>query len=163
METCLQIDAITTGRIIRRLDDERKALEDLIIESVKINNPIVSELHNLISCYAKELGVDEKYVRPSKDYIFTSDLKSLTGAIFHKIVFAFKMSNIKLIDAYTGTKLPIILDSPSGRELDKVNISETMSILSRDFTNHQIIVASINLYDFPSLNIIELDKELLSF
>ena len=130
----MQIDAITTERIIRRLDNERKVLEDLITESVKINNPIVAELHNLISCYANELGVDEKYVRPSKDYIFTSDLKSLTGAIFHKIVFAFKLSYIKLIDTYTGTKLPIILDSPSGRELDKVNISETMSILSRDFT-----------------------------
>jgi len=36
-----------------------------------------------------------------------------------------------------------------------------MKILSRDFSEHQIIIASINLYDFPEANVIELQDRLL--
>ena len=159
----MNIDAISTERIIRRLETERKSLEDSITQSIKLNNPIIGELHTLISTYANELGIDERYVRPSEDYIFTSDLKSLTGAIFHKIVFAFKMSYIKIIEKHTAVKLPVVLDSPSGREVDKINIADMMSILFRDFAEHQIIIASINLYDFKSPNILEIKDRLLSF
>ena len=60
-----------------------KPLEEAITRSIKDNNPLIIELHTLISGYANELGIDEQYVYPTKDYIFTSDLKSLTGAIFH--------------------------------------------------------------------------------
>jgi len=112
---------------------------------------------------ATELGVSETYVRPNEDYIFTSDLKSLTGAIFHKIVFAFKMSYITLIKNHTGTILPVILDSPSGREIDQENVSGMMAILARDFNEHQIIISSIHYYDFISPHIIEIEKRLLSF
>ncbi|MDR3348661.1 MAG: hypothetical protein LBO03_03505 [Acidaminococcales bacterium] len=159
----MNVDAVSTERIIRRLETERKSLEDAITRSVKSNNPIIGELHTLISAYANELGIDERYVRPSEDYIFTSDLKSLTGAIFHKIVFAFKMSYIKIIGRYTGVNLPLILDSPSGREVDKINIADMIAILVRDFSEHQIIIASINLYDFVSPNILEIKNQLLSF
>jgi len=100
-------------------------------------------------------------IRPNEDYIFTSDLKSLSGAIFHKIVFAFKISYVRLIRTQTGLRLPIVLDSPSGREVDKINVSDMMKILSRDFSEHQIIIASINLYDFPEANVIELQDRLL--
>jgi hypothetical protein len=159
----MNIDAITTSRVIRQLDNERKALEETIIKSIKRDNPLVEELHTLISGYAQELGVDETYVRPNKDYIFTSDLKSLSGAIFHKMVFAFKMAYIKLIRTQTGEILPIVLDSPSGREVDAVNVSDMIEILIRDFNEHQIIIASIHLYAFPTYSTIELSDRLLTF
>lgn len=158
----MKIDAITTKRVIGKLDNERRELEEMITNSVKRNNPIVGELHSLISSYAQEIGVGEKYVRPTSDYIFTSDLKSLTGAIFHKIVFSFKVSYIKIIEKYTKIKLPIVMDSPSGRELDKINIADMMAILERDFADHQIIIASINEYDFPNFTKIEISGRLLS-
>ena len=161
--TKMKIDAISTQRIIHKLDNERKSLIESITKSVMRNNPIVGELHTLISSYATELGVSETYVRPNEDYIFTSDLKSLTGAIFHKIVFAFKMSYISLIKKHTGEVLPIVLDSPSGREIDKENISGMIAILARDFSEHQIIIASIHYYDFQSPHIIEIKERLLSF
>jgi hypothetical protein len=158
----MEIDTIATNRIINQLDNERKSLEKAITESVKYNNPIITELHTVISGYAKELDVGEKYVRPNEDYIFTSDLKSLTGAIFHKIVFAFKMSYIKIIYNHTGVALPIVLDSPSGREVDNYNISGMMTILERDFNKHQIIIASIREYNFKSPHKIEISERLLS-
>lgn len=158
----MKIDATATKSIIGRLENERRKLEKMITNSVKSNNPIVGELHTLISSYAQEMGVDENYVRPTADYIFTSDLKSLTGAIFHKIVFSFKISYVKIIEKYTKVKLPIVMDSPSGREIDKINISDMMKILARDFADHQIIIASIYKYDFPNITNIEISGRLLS-
>lgn len=160
----INVDALVTQRIIAKLETERKALEEKVIKSVKQNNPLIGELHQLISAYATRLGLDDKYVSANSDYIFTNDLKSLSGAIFHKVVFAFKISYVKLIQRHTGVCLPIILDSPSGREVSTENIDEMMAILAEDYTNHQIIIASIyNSYAFPNKNIIELQGRLLPF
>lgn len=57
--------------------------------------------------------------------------------------------------------MPIILDSPSGKEVDKKNISLMMEILKRDFSDHQIIIASIFKYNFPAPNIIEIKNRLI--
>ena len=160
----IHVDALATQRIIAKLEKERKVLEESVIRSVKQDNPLIGELHQLISGYAMRLGLDDKYVSERNDYIFTNDLKSLSGAIFHKIVFAFKISYIKLIQKHTGVFLPIILDSPSGRELSLENINEMMTILSEDFTDYQIIIASIyNNYDLPNKKTIELQDRLLPF
>ena len=118
----------------------------------------------MVSHYALRLGLDEKYVSAKTDYIFTKDLRSLSGAIFHKIVFAFKVSYIKLIRMHTGIFLPIILDSPRGREVSEENVNEMMAILSEDYAEHQIIIASIyNSYDFKEKKVIELYNRLLPF
>lgn len=160
----IHVDALATQRIIANLEKERKVLEESVIRSVKQDNPLIGELHQLISGYAMRLGLDDKYVSERNDYIFTNDLKSLSGAIFHKIVFAFKISYIKLIQKHTGVFLPIILDSPSGRELSLENINEMMTILSEDYTDYQIIIASIyNNYDLPNKKTIELQDRLLPF
>ena len=58
-------------------------------------------------------------------------------------------------------KLPIILDSPSGKEVDLINTKKMMDILKRDFSDHQVIIASIYSYDLPNLNIIELKDSLI--
>ena len=160
----IDVDALATQRIIAKLEKERKDLEGQVITSVKQNNPLVAELHGLISQYATRLGLDEKYVSARNDYIFTNDLKSLSGAIFHKVVFAFKISYVALIRKHTGVCLPIILDSPSGREVSEENVNEMMAILSENYAEHQIIIASIyNSYHFDSKNVIELRDRLLPF
>jgi hypothetical protein len=160
----MRVDARISQSVIKQLEKERKILEDKITQCIKQNSPIITELHTSILGYAKELNVDEQYVRPNTDYIFTNDLKSLSGAIFHKIVFAFKLSYVKLIFKHTEVRLPIVLDSPSGREVDEINISDMIKILARDFTEHQIIIASIHLYnDFSNVNTIEIKDRLLSF
>ncbi len=58
-------------------------------------------------------------------------------------------------------KLPIILDSPSGKEVDQENIKLMMDILKRDFSDHQIIIASIYEYDLNPLNRIEIMNRLI--
>ncbi|WP_169744533.1 hypothetical protein [Paenibacillus stellifer] len=160
----INVDALATQKIIAKLEQERKLLEQRVINSVKHDNPLISELHQLISSYAARLGLDERYISAKNDYIFTNDLKSLSGAIYHKVVFAFKISYVKLIQQHTGLYLPLILDSPSGREVSVENINEMMTILAEDYADHQIIIASIyNSYAFPNKNTIVLQDRMLPF
>jgi hypothetical protein len=156
----MKVDTITTNRIIKQLENKQRIIKDTINQKIKQNNPIVYELYQLISSYTTELGIHKRYVSSQPEYIFTDDLKSLSGAIFHKIIFSFKISYVKLIFNHTGIRLPIIMDSPSGREVDKINIADTMKILDRDFSEHQIIIASINKYNLSGMNYIELKDRL---
>lgn len=79
----------------------------------------------------------------------------------HKTVFVFQLAYISEIKRAIGVNLPIILDSPSGKEVDEENIKLMMDILKRDFTDHQIIIASIYNYDFDELNVIEIVNRLI--
>lgn len=129
-------------KTISSLKKQKKILNDEIKNKVSYNNPILNNLHMNIMKYAEILKV-EQYIDLKKNYIFTSDLKSLSGAILHKIVFSFKMAYIIELQNYLGYKVPIVLDSPSGRELNKENIEDTLDLLNKDFKDNQIIIASI--------------------
>ena len=157
----MQVNPVATKNVIEQLKQERKRLQEQIREITKTGNSVVKEMHTIISGYAKELGIDDTYVSPSKDYIFTDDLKSLSGAVLHKIVFSFKLAYIRLIERKTGVILPIILDSPSGREVKTETVKEMLKLLQRDFSNHQIIIASIYDFDLNNKNIIEFKNRVL--
>ena len=58
--------------------------------------------------------------------------------------------------------MPIILDSPSGREVTKENVKSMIDILNRDFTDNQIIIASIFQYDIDNINVIEIKERLIN-
>ncbi len=158
----ISVDAIATQRIIDQLKREKQNLQEQIREMTKKDNSVVIELHNCISAYAKELEVDETYVEANKDYIFTNDLKSLSGTILHKVVFSFKMAYIRLIKEKTGIILPIVLDSPTGREVEHGTVEKMLQIIQRDYPEHQIVVASIYDYELKNKKIIEFKDRLFS-
>ena len=72
-----------------------------------------------------------------------------------------KNIGITEIEKHLGIRLPIILDSPSGKKVDQTNIQLMVNILKRDFSDNQIIIASIFQYDFESLNVIEIQNRLI--
>lgn len=117
------------------------------------NNKLISETRNWVNIFAEKLGVSD--VVKDKRYIFTRDLKSISGTVYYKVVFSFKMAYIKVIENHTGLSLPIILDSPSGREVTDRNISTVIDILNKFFATNQIIIASINRYDLD--DVVEID------
>lgn len=145
---------------INRLTDELKRVNIEISNKTMVNNPIVSELSNQYVLYASELGLGDKGSIPP-GYIFTSNLKILSGAILHKTAFAFRLAYIDVIKQKLGVKLPIILDSPSGKEIDRDNVRLMMNILYRYFSDHQIIIASIFNYDIENLKRIEIKDRLI--
>lgn len=150
------------NQTLNSLKRKRKHLMNEIKEKLSVSNEVLNNLHLTIMNYATKLGVDQ-YINQSKNYIFTSDLKSLSGAVLHKIVFSFKMAYIIELQKYLGYKLPIVLDSPSGRELDQQNVEETFDILYDDFQHNQIIIASIYKYDnFIPLETIKLTGKIFT-
>lgn len=158
----INVDPVATQRIIDQLRRERQKLQERIRAMTEQDNGVVVELHNCISTYAKELGVSEAHVAPNKDYIFTNDLKSLSGSILHKIVFSFKLAYVKLIREKAGIILPIVLDSPSGREVEHSTVESMLKIIQRDFSDHQLIIATIYEYELKDKKVIEFKDRLFS-
>lgn len=156
----LPMNQIAIKSAMNELEKERKQLRDEISKISKSDNTVVMSLYKSVVDYATELGVGNSESVTSK-YLFTSNLKELTGAVLHKFVFAFKLAYIKEIENHLGIKLPIILDSPRGKEVDEKNISLMMGILKRDFKENQIIIASIYEYDFEKINKIEIKERLI--
>ena len=156
----IKINESAVSNVIKNLEKEKRKLKKIITNQTKGNNKVITDLYNIILKYAKELNV-EKYMDTKKDYIFTNDLKSLSGAVLHKIVFVFKLSYITILQNKLDILLPIILDSPSGREVKRYNVDNMIRILNRDFKNNQIIIASIFDYVFDKKNIITIKDKLI--
>ena len=153
---------IKVNIIESKIDDleEKIRSENSDIDKIFLkNNVLVKETTEWIKIFAKKLGVLD-IVNQNK-YLFTRDLKSISGTIYYKVVFAFKMAYIKVIEDTIGEKLPIVLDSPSGREVTDVNISIVIDIINEFFKNNQIIIASIKKYNIQNLTEIRIINNLM--
>lgn len=156
----IPMNQIVIKKEIEKIEKELKSVRDEIAKISRSDNVVVSSLYQTIVKYAKELGIgDAESI--TKKYLFTSNLKELTGAVLHKTVFAFKMAYIVELEKHLQIKLPITLDSPRGKEIDQENIDLMMNILKRDFSENQIIIASIYYYSFPEIHEIKLKENLI--
>ena len=72
------------------------------------------------------------------------------------------MAYVKLIKEKTGIVLPIVLDSPTSREVERGTVETMLKIIQRDFPEHQLIVASIYDYDLKNKKMIEFKDRLFS-
>lgn len=151
---------IAIKKEIAGLEKQIKSVREKISQTTNMNNTVALDISKTIIKYASELGIGDKNSIPAT-YLFTSNLKELSGAVLHKTAFAFRLAYIIAIEQKLGIKLPIILDSPSGKEVDQENIKLMMNILKRDFPDHQIIIASIFEYDFDNVNKIEIIDRLI--
>lgn len=154
------IDAVAIDKEIKHLEKVLKSVREEISKKTKSDTGVVKSLYENMVKYTTELGVGNSESIASS-YLFTSNLKELSGAVLHKTVFAFRLAYITEIEKHLGIKLPIILDSPSGKEVDRPNIQLMVNILKRDFSDNQIIIASIFKYDFESVNTIEIVNRLI--
>ena len=135
----ISVDRLAVENIIKGLREKQSLLSEKIKRTLANDVGSVKLLHESIAAYLKELGIDERHGRD----IYTHDLKSLTGALLHLLVFAFKISYVKLVKAKTGKTMPILIDSPNGREVEAEHVRRMMEILRRDFPEHQVIIATI--------------------
>lgn len=145
---------------INNLQKELKSINEKLSDLSNSNNISVKSIIKSINKYAYELGLENSDNFGEK-YLFTSNLKELSGAVLHKTVFAFKAAYILEIQNKLNIKLPIILDSPSGKEVDTNNIQKMMDILKNDFSENQIIIASIYQYSLPDIKNIEIKKRMI--
>lgn len=156
----ISLNQVTIKKEINKLESERKSIRNQITKVSTSDSKIVKNIQEDMKKYMEELQLGEKDSIPSS-YIFTSNLKELSGAVLHKTAFAFRLVYINAIEKVLEIKLPIILDSPRGKEVDEDNVNIMMNILKRDFSGHQIIIASIFEYSFENVNKIEIKEKLM--
>lgn len=158
---CIPINTLVIEKRISNSEKEIKLINERIkkLTRVKDGRSTITSLYNNTKKYLTELGLDG--ARLTEQYLFTSNLKELSGAILHNMVFAFRIACLIEMEKCLNIKLPIILDSPSGKEIDSDNIKKLITILKRDFADHQIIIASIFKYDLNNINMIEIANRLI--
>ena len=155
----IDINPVDVNRVIDNLKKERIELEDQISRFTNDSNDVTQAMIKTVQKYMEELG-DSEAEKMTWKYLFTSNLKELSGAVLHKTVFSFRLAYIIEIERRLGIKLPILLDSPKGKEVDDINIGKMMRILQRDFPDNQIIIASIYHY-VSNEHVIILEGQLL--
>lgn len=155
----VDISPADVERVISDLENERKKLENQITQFTNDSNDVTKSMFETVQKYMSELG-DSEAEKMTWKYLFTKNLKELSGAVLHKTIFSFRLAYIIEIEKVLGVKLPIFLDSPKGKEVDDINIGKMMKILQRDFSGNQIIIASIYHY-VPNEHIIKLEDQLL--
>lgn len=123
---------------------KRKAqLQERYNESISTEgNAVAQRLASIIGDFAEQLG-ESDYFRSLAKGIYAAQFNDKTGAHHQLLAFAFRMGYAKIIEELYGLELPLVIDSPRGRELDVDNVKKIAALLRREFANHQVIVASI--------------------
>ena len=155
----IPINEVAVKKGIAKLEKEIAEINSKIKDLTRTANSVITPIFNNTRMYLIELGLDGESI--TEKYLFTSNLKELSGAILHKTVFAFRLACLLEVEKYLNIKMPIILDSPSGKEIDHQNIEAMIKILKRDFSENQIIIASIYEYDLININKINIVNRLI--
>lgn len=138
----VKIDSAVVEAQIEILNSRLKDIKKQ--KQLKLDNQskVVSYMSDLVIEYASKLNVDQ-FLQQTDNFLFVNKLRDLSGTVLHKLVFCFKLSYIKAIERYLGLKLPIVLDSPSGREITADNIHDMFELLNEHFEGNQKIIATI--------------------
>ena len=156
----IPINTLSVEKKIHSVEKEIKEINSRIKDITRNKaSSSITNIFNNAKGYLNELDLNGDAI--TEKYLFTSNLKELSGAILHKTVFAFRLACLIEIEKTIGMKLPIILDSPSGKEVDLGNIEKMINILKRDFSDNQIIIASIFEYNLNNLHKIEIKDRLI--
>ena len=135
-------DRDTISKLLDKAQKDLKAVNKEIQTALKNNNIYIQKIYDYVKKYSQILKIDDK-IDNRKNYIFTTDLKSFSGATLQKLVFAFKIAFLKAIEEVLETKLVIVMDSPRGKELDDENLSLIMDIVKNELSDNQVFIASI--------------------
>lgn len=158
----LGIDISQIDKIIRQLNNKRNSINNQIKNRLTFNNNQLKEYYDIVYKYCKELGIEGYISDNSPKYILTNKLKGLSGRVLAQMSFVFKLSYTQAIKNTFNICLPIIMDSPRTNELSEESTNQMMTILKRDFSEHQIITASIYKNEVINFNIINLENGLFA-
>lgn len=138
----INVDVETIKELLKQAKRERDYVRAQARAKIRWDNEYITEIFELFSEYARQLNV-EQYISNKIDYIFTDNLKGKSGAIFQKMIIAYKVAVIKVVERVIGTKLFLVMDSPKSKELDNNNTKLIMEFLKKELSNNQVIIASI--------------------
>ena len=130
--------------LVTQLENEKRNCLDELKKITSFNNSWIDKIIAYAKLYANELGgMSDEYFKDTK-FIYAKKRPPLSGAILHKLSLVYHLASVKACEEKLGIKLPLIIDSPGGRELTKDVFEDTIVLLNKYFTDNQIIIASIN-------------------
>lgn len=138
----VNIDIENIKFVLANVKEELETVKKQIRDRLRRENEYIKQVYDLFVEYAKELNV-EKTISPKEDYIFTDNLKCRTGANFQKLIIAYKIAVLKVVESVINKKLFFIVDSPKAKELDDYNTKQIMEFLKAKLSENQVIIASI--------------------
>lgn len=138
----INIDIEAIKNALRNSKNELSNLKYEIKIRIRNNNRFITKMYALLFSYAQKLNI-ENYISSKEDYIFTNNIKGKTGALFQKLIIAFKAAAIKTIEEELGIKLILVIDSPKSKELSGENTKLIFEFLKEEFPDNQVIIASI--------------------
>lgn len=136
----IDIDAIKKS--LQSSKNELSSIKSEIRIKIRNNNRFITKMYSLLLSYAKKLNI-ENYISYKEDYIFTKNLRGKTGALFQKLIIAFKAAAIKTVEEELNIKLFLVIDSPRSKELSGENTKLILKFLKEEFPDNQVIIASI--------------------
>jgi len=147
----MNLNSSDVEKIISNLKIEETNLKKKL--STEINKSAYSHmLYQETMIFAKFLGVDQ-YLIDTPAVIKLNELKKYSGAVLHLLVFSFRMADLKVFQEKTSLILPIVIDSPFGKEISKDNVSLMYQLIHKYFPDNQIITASIeNIEDITQID-----------
>lgn len=156
----MNIDVKSVDKIITQLNNKRTKINENIKKALSFNNQQLVDFYNTIDKYAIELEIKPYIKKDDPSFVLTNKLKGFSGRVLAQMAFIFKLAYIKSISDKYNINLPIIIDSPRTNELSESSTNDMLNILKRDFSNHQIILASIYETSILNCNIIDLNNGL---
>lgn len=141
----IQVSKIWTS--ISLLKQEKERLEQIINEKAD-KSQLESEVQDIISDYICRLGLEDRC-----EFDLKESMDAYSGAELELINVASFLAYSKLFSKYVNINLPILIDSP-GNEIDETNLKLIMNLLKSQFSNRQIVIASI--YDLEATDKVEL-------
>lgn len=150
------VDQDMLTSLINKNSKELKKINKTLKSIIKTNNIFITKIYEHVYEYANKLRISDKMVN-KEDFIFTSDLKTMSGAILQKMVFAFKLAFLKVIEEELNTKLFMVIDSPRSKELDDKNFKLLENLICEELKDNQFFVASI--YNFKVDNVIKISQK----
>ena len=138
----ISFDNSSVEKLLDKVQKELKKVRKQLTYILRTNNLYIEKIFKYVKKYAETLEIDDKIINKT-DYIFTDDLKSFSGAVLQKLVFAFKVAFLKVIEESIGCKLIMVLDSPRSKELDNNNFSLIMKIVAEELKENQTFIGSI--------------------
>lgn len=150
------VDQDMLTSLINKNSKELKKINKTLKSIIKTNNIFITKIYEHVYEYANKLGISDKMVN-KEDFIFTSDLKTMSGAILQKMVFAFKLAFLKVIEEELNTKLFMVIDSPRSKELDDKNFKLLENLICEELKDNQFFVASI--YNFKVDNVVKISQK----
>ena len=138
----LRLDGEMYAPRIDSLKKRKRELEKQLKTPDGARVRVYESLSTIVHEFCEQLGVLE-YLKEDGKGVLTGSLKDKSGSNYCLLVFAFRLAYARLLFQEFGVVLPLIIDSPRGREMSEDNFLKCMGLLEKEFSGHQIIIASI--------------------